>query len=406
MPELLKLIHASRLLLDEPVVGAGALSGEERRMVEDATITAFHRIVESCVDRRADLLILTGDTFDETSFTLRARATLLDGLETLADAGVSVFVTPGTRDSATAWRRLGHLPDAVTVFSSENESPVEITDRGHLLAVISCLNPSSRSIGTPGPSKPGVVQIGIIPEGDVPPGPLEGWIDAESNGWHYLAIGGGDRSQSLRLSQGLAHAPGTPQPLRSTGLGSHGCAFIEIDPYGGIHHELIRTATLRWERVGLDCSTSTSWEELVERMALHLLEYETSPVETLWNIEWVLGGKGDVFDSLSDLRRQRDLWDAIDRDGNTPGASVRRRHTLTREPFESGREHEAANLLQEFSETIGAVLAPQEPFWAERAKPFADLTSTWGRQLATLVHNADTHKVAEEARRLARGWWT
>jgi len=315
-------------------------------------------------------------------------------------------VTPGTRDSAAAWRRLGHLPDEVTVFSGEHDSPVEITERGNLLAVVSCLSPSSRSIGTPRASKTGVVQIGLIPEGDVPPGRFEGWLDAESNGWHYLAVGGGDHSQSLRLSHGLAHSPGTPQPLRSTGLGPHGCAFVEIDPYGSIHHEVIRTATLRWEKIGIDCSTSTSWEELVEQMALHLLEFETAPVETIWNVEWVLGGKGDVFDGLADPRRQRDLWEAIDREGATSATDVRRRHTLTREPFESGREHEAANLLQEFAETIGSVVAPGEAFWSDRGKAFADLTTPWGKQLSALVHNVDVQRVSDEARRLARGWWT
>ena len=118
MTDSIRLIHATRLLLDEPVLGAGTLSGEERRLVEDATIAAFHRIVEACVDKHVDILILSGDTFDETSFTLRARATLMDGLETLSDAGVSIFITPGMMDSLTSWRRLGSLPDEVTLLGT------------------------------------------------------------------------------------------------------------------------------------------------------------------------------------------------------------------------------------------------------------------------------------------------
>lgn len=404
MADSLKLIHATRLLLDEPVLGAGPLSSEERRLVEDATITAFHRVVEACVDRRADLLILSGDTFDETSFTLRARATLTDGLDTLDEEGVSVFITPGTMDSALSWKRLGSLPDCVTLFTSEQDSPVDISERNKVIGVVSCLSPSSRAVTAPRSGKPGVIQIGIIPEGDVPSGRLDEWLDAKITGWNYLAIGGGDTSRSLNLVSGLAHAPGTPQPLRPFHHGAFGCSFVELDSTGMVHQEQIRTATVRWERVFVDCSTSTSWEELTEKLALHLLEYETNPVESIWNIEWVLKGRGDVFDSLEDPRRQRELWDAIDREANS--VEVRRRHSLTRESSEAARDQEAANLLKEFSETLSGVLNPQEVFWKKRGQLFTDMTTPWGRKLVGMIENSDVHKVAEEARQLARGWWT
>lgn len=404
MADSLKLIHATRLLLDEPVLGAGPLSGEERRLVEDASITAFHRIVEACVDRRADVLILSGDTFDETSFTLRARATLTDGLDTLDQEGVSIFITPGTMDSATTWRRLGNLPDSVTLFTSETDRSVEITERGKVLGMVSCLSPSSRAITAPRTNKTGVIQIGVVPEGDIPSGRLEDWLDSKITGWNYLALGGGDTSRSLKLIGGLAHAPGSPQPLRPTGLGAHGCSFIEIDATGALHQEQIRTATVRWERVSVDCSTSTSWEELTEKMSLQLLEYETHPIESLWNFEWVLRGRGDVFDALAEPRRQKELWDAIDREAHS--ADVRRRHQLKREIIETGKDHAAADLLKEFSETVTGVLNPQDAFWKKRGQQFTDMATPWGRKLAALVENSDAVQVADEAKRLARGWWT
>ncbi len=404
MADSLKLIHATRLLLDEPVLGAGPLSGEERRLVEDATITAFHRIVEACVDRRADVLILSGDTFDETSFTLRARATLTDGLDTLDEQGVSVFITPGTMDSATSWRRLGNLPDSVTLFTGEKDNPVEIAERGKVLGVVSCLSPSSRAITAPRTSKPGIIQIGVVPEGDIPAGRLDDWLDAKITGWNYLALGGGDESRSLRLSGGLAHAPGSPQPLRPDCLGAHGCSLVELDSSGAVHQEQLRTATVRWERIVVECSTSTSWEELTEKMSLQLLEYESQPVESLWNFQWVLKGRGDLFDGLAEPRRQKDLWDAIDRESHS--ADVRRRHQLTREVVETGKDHEAAKLLKEFSETVTSVLNSQDTFWKQRGQQFTDMATPWGRKLAGLVENSDAKRVAEEAKQLARGWWT
>lgn len=402
MSDSIRLIHATRLLLDEPVLGAGALSGEERRLVEDATITAFHRIVEACVDKQADILILSGDTFDETSFTLRARATLMDGLETLTDDGVSVFITPGMMDSLTSWRRLGTLPEGVTLLGADRQSSVEITEKGRVIAVVSHLTPGTAAIDPPS-SKLSAVQIGIIPEGDVPPGGIEAWLTAPS-GWNYIALGGGDTARTVRLSHGIAHAPGTPQPLRAGAYGVHGATFVELDTTGVIHQEQIRTATVRWERNAIECSTSTSWEELTEKLALTLLEYETHPVETIWNFEWVLRGRGDLYETLADPRRQKDLWDTIDREARS--TDTRRRHTLIRESLEIGREHEAADLMREFSDTVTGVLNPQDPFWKKRGQLLADLTTPWGRKLNSLVEQADIHSVADQARQLARSWWT
>ncbi len=159
MTDSIRLIHATRLLLDEPVLGAGTLSGEERRLVEDATIAAFHRIGEACIDKHVDVLILSGDTFDETSFTLRARATLMDGLETLSDAGVSIFITPGMMDSLTSWRRLGSLPDEVTLLGTERDAPIEITEKGRVIAVVNHLTPGTASLDPPS-YKLSAVQIG------------------------------------------------------------------------------------------------------------------------------------------------------------------------------------------------------------------------------------------------------
>lgn len=402
MTDSIRLIHATRLLLDEPTLGAGALSGEERRLVEDATITAFHRIVEACVDKQVDVLILSGDTFDETSFTLRARATLMDGLETLSDAGVSTFITPGLMDSLTSWRRLGSLPDEVTLLGTERDAPIEITEKGRVIAVVNHLTPGTASLDPPS-YKLSAVQIGIIPEGDVPPGGLEAWLNSTS-GWNYIALGGGDMARSIRLSHGIAHAPGTTQPLRPGCYGPHGATFVELDTTGVIHQEQIRTATVRWERNAIECSTSTSWEELTEKLALALLEYESQPIETIWNFEWVLRGRGDLYETLADPRRQKDLWDAIDREARS--TDTRRRHTLIREPLEIGREHEAANLIREFSDTVTGVLNPQDAFWKKRGQLLTELTTPWGRKLGMLVEQADHHKVADQARQLARSWWT
>lgn len=59
-----RFIHATNLRLDQPLTGAGALSADDRSIVEDATLTAFTRIVDACLQNDVDFLLLTGDCFE------------------------------------------------------------------------------------------------------------------------------------------------------------------------------------------------------------------------------------------------------------------------------------------------------------------------------------------------------
>ncbi len=207
MTDSIRLIHATRLLLDEPVLGAGTLSGEERRLVEDATITAFHRIVEACVDKHVDILILSGDTFDETSFTSElghvdrrtgdtVRCWCLDLHHSWNDGLADQLATSG------------QLADEVTLLGTERDAPIEITEKGRVIAVVNHLTPGTASLDPPS-YKLSAVQIGIIPEGDVPPGGLEAWLNSTS-GWNYIALGAATSLARFASRMGSPTHPAAP----------------------------------------------------------------------------------------------------------------------------------------------------------------------------------------------------
>lgn len=66
-----RFIHATNLRLDESLMRTGPLEGQARLIAEDATLLAFERIVEHCIDRDVDFLLLTGNAFDFEAFTVR-----------------------------------------------------------------------------------------------------------------------------------------------------------------------------------------------------------------------------------------------------------------------------------------------------------------------------------------------
>lgn len=134
-----RFIHAANLRLDVPVSvqTAEALTEDLRVAFEDATLHAFEEVIEACIRRDVDFLLLSGNVFVEADRSLRARLTLLKGVKRLADVNIQVFVLPGDADPPEAWRSIPDLPENVTVCYSSSPEPMELYVKDHLATTVS-----------------------------------------------------------------------------------------------------------------------------------------------------------------------------------------------------------------------------------------------------------------------------
>src|SRR5262245_62600041 len=66
-----RFVHAARLLLDHQLHGIAALPDDLRPVVEDATLIAFDRVIDSCLEQGVDCLLIAGDSFDSADHSLR-----------------------------------------------------------------------------------------------------------------------------------------------------------------------------------------------------------------------------------------------------------------------------------------------------------------------------------------------
>ena len=80
-----RFIHAASIRLDVPVSvqTAEALTDELRFAFEDATLHAFDEVIEACVKKDVDFLLLSGNVFVEADRSLRARLALLKAMHRL-----------------------------------------------------------------------------------------------------------------------------------------------------------------------------------------------------------------------------------------------------------------------------------------------------------------------------------
>lgn len=134
-----RFIHAANIRLDVPVSvqTSDVLTDELRLAFEDATLTSFDYVIQACLSRRVDYLLLSGNVFIEGDRSLRARLALLKGFRQLEAQQIRVFVLPGDADPPEAWRAIPELPANVRVCYSSNPEPVELVRQERVLATVS-----------------------------------------------------------------------------------------------------------------------------------------------------------------------------------------------------------------------------------------------------------------------------
>jgi len=134
-----RFIHAANVRLDVPVSvqTTEKLTDELRFAFEDATLYAFDEVIEACIKRDVDFLLLSGNIFVEADRSLRARLRLLKGFNRLDEQNIHVFVLPGDADPPEAWRAIPELPENVTVCYSSSPEPMELFIKDQLATTVS-----------------------------------------------------------------------------------------------------------------------------------------------------------------------------------------------------------------------------------------------------------------------------
>jgi hypothetical protein len=107
---------------------------------------------------------------------------------------------------------------------------------------------------------------------------------------------------------------------------------IDVQENGQTRIAPSTVAPVRWEPIGLELERGDQRSDLVDQMALTLLEREPDSDDELWIVQWKLRGEGKLFESLAAAEAQRELWNLLEREVGETHAT-RRIHQLQREPL-------------------------------------------------------------------------
>lgn len=440
--EQIRFIHAANLRLDAPLQDAGPLPGDLQTIIQSATLTAWKRLVEACLNLDVDFLLLAGDCFDEDDPGLRGQAALVSGCEQLNTAGIPVFIVPGLRDPLAAWLPGMRLPNNVSRLDQPGVEIVEISGDDADLATLHGVNcPTAfqstdwttwfdqQLISTQAATASDAPHVVLMPFGlaginasddfTLTRERLLKWIDRRgiSAAVRYWAGGHNTDRITLQIDDAVAHCPGSPQGLSPAETGPRGATLVEIDALGAVRLNLIPTAPVRWEHCSVRVDENFTSDDLLLSMRSALRDRVHHTSDRMWLIDWTVNLPQSIRKQFVDEPHEHSLRAQLLANSGIDGVPVWSRRfrwveTDARVDTESAASDSPTPLelhhdrdiplAGEYHRIVAATI--RQPHWLPRRLGESPLHGgPWGPRLAQLVNElnaadiaADTHQLGDE----------
>ncbi|MGD9934932.1 MAG: exonuclease SbcCD subunit D [Dehalococcoidia bacterium] len=361
----IRFIHAADLHLDSPFRGIHNEAPENvAKCLVEATFGAYERIIDLCLEREVEALLVAGDIYDGADRSLRAQIRFANGLRRLDAAGIRSFVCHGNHDPLDGWQaRLAfpascfQFPGKVTAVPFDPTKPERAT-------VVGISYPTQKVLRNLvpefGPTQKRGFSIGLLhcnvggntDHDAYAPCTLD---DLRAVGLDYWALGHVHTRQVLSAHSPTVVYPGNSQGRNPRETGSRGVYVVEADELGQASLEFVETAMVRWESAQIDIQAIETEQDLLDAalgLAGELLEQAGRDVV----YRLALVGRGDLNDAVRRYAFSADLRDQlnIEWSGGTPFAwceqvDVRTSPALDRERLRAGADF-VADLLRLFDE--------------------------------------------------------
>jgi len=241
VPGSVRFVHAADLHLDAVFAGvARDMPPVTARRLHQATFTALDNLFALCERARPDLLLLSGDMYNQEDWSLRAQLAVRDGCAHLGQLGTRVFIVHGNRDPLPSRLKTLSWPDCVTVFGGEvsaqvvrrGETPVAV-----IHGVSHAVSKESRNLAAGFARTPeDCLHIGLLHAAlDASGGDRCARCSVEdlaASGLDYWALGH-VHDHRVVCQKPLAQYPGSAQGLHVGEQGPHGCLLVTATPEDG-----------------------------------------------------------------------------------------------------------------------------------------------------------------------------
>ncbi|MFV2073079.1 MAG: exonuclease SbcCD subunit D [Thermoanaerobaculales bacterium] len=275
MTRSVRFVHASDLHLDASFGGVDASEDRIAAALVRSTFDALDRVVDLCIERKVDFLVIAGDLYNSAERSLRAELEFQKSMRLLEDAGIEAFVVHGNHDPADGWSAGLEMPDSVIVFGSASVERHEVVRDGEVRCVV-----YGRSFPTGRVTENLARGFSRSPEDPLAVAVLHANVgqregrdnyapctvdDLRAAGMDYWALGHIHRSEQVS-DQPRAVYSGCTQGLDPSEEGPRGCFVVELGA-DGVREEFVETAAIRWRNIDVDVTALAGIEEVREAVA-------------------------------------------------------------------------------------------------------------------------------------------
>ena len=249
---MITVVHAADLHIDSPLRGLGRLEGAPVDDLRLATRRAFVKLIDTCLEEQAALLVLAGDVFDGEWRDFNTGLFFVRELARLRDVGTQVVMVRGNHDAESVLARHIPLPDHVFTFSVDAPETREFARLG--LAVHG-QSYGARSVednlaeAYPGRRRD-LFNIGVLhtnavassEHGNYAPCTVSQLV---RHGYDYWALGHVHQAQVLHRDPWVVY-PGNLQGRHARETGAKGCTIFRLDGLRLDRIESREVDVLRW----------------------------------------------------------------------------------------------------------------------------------------------------------------
>ncbi|MFA6451215.1 MAG: DNA repair exonuclease [bacterium] len=265
----LTFIHTADCHLDAPLTGLRLIDDAMAEQIAAGQRETFISIIDLCIAKRADFLVIAGDLFDTSQKNLNTQVVLKKQFEKLRKNGIEVYIAAGNHDNLeeTDYHGAGleiTLPDNVHVFSGDGPQEIIFHKNGAPAARLVGMSFPKRDIqnNLAGlfPAKSGALfTVGVL-HTSVGGGSSEhvnyapcSAGDLESKGYDYWALGHIHQRIVLRERPYIVY-PGCPQARRRRETGRMSVTLVQTGPAGAVNVSELPTGDLQMEDIPIDIS--------------------------------------------------------------------------------------------------------------------------------------------------------
>lgn len=300
-------VHAADLHLDSPFTGITAQSDQVGNILFTATFKAFENLLDLCIEKQVDFLLVSGDVYDSVDRSLRAQLRFRDGLARLTAAGIQAFVVHGNHDPLDGWSASIDWPHGVHIFAGTEVEPIVVSKDGKRIVTIHGISymhqDEKRNLAKHFKKNDNrLFHIGLLHcnAGNnkehvlYAPCDLQDLMDA---GMDYWALGHVHKKCILSENPCIVYSGNTQgRSIRETG--ERGCYLVTVDSNGQPHPEFHPIDAARWyvRRIAIDGLSTINELDTALSDACHSMREDSNGLPVFARI--ILSGRGRLYDVL------------------------------------------------------------------------------------------------------------